>query len=261
MPSLFRRVLASLLLISASGLIGPSAPGLSAQTAGVRPAPQAASGGRVARPGALILHAYRFKHQTASKAVNLVHPLLSATGTVELQPAGNTLVIRDTPEALARILAVLRDFDHPARPLRLEVLIVRASRTAVSPPVQRSDLPEELTRRLRSLLPYDSYELEAQAQLATQEGESAVYEMGGDFQVSFQLGTLQADGRVKLSGFQLTRKGAAARRAAPHLIHTNLNLWLDKTVSLGLAKSETSREALMLVLTLRRDEARRAARR
>lgn len=258
MPLLFRRVLASLLLISAPLGVGSAVPALWAQPAGVRPAPPAARG---ARPGALVLHAYRFKHQTASEAVALVHPMLTDFGTVELQPRGNTLVIRDTAESLASILAALREFDHPARPLRLELLIVRASRTAVSPPMQRSDLPEELTRRLRSLLPYDSYELEAQAQLSTEEGQSAVFEMGGDFQVSFRLGTLAPDGRVKLSGFQVTRKGAAARKAAPNLIHTNLNLWLDKTVSLGLAKSESSREALMLVLTLRRDEARRAARR
>lgn len=253
-----RRMLASLLLISAALSLGPAAPGLLAQSGRVRPVPQAAGPRSLPGNGALILHAYRFKHQAASEAVALVSPLLSGAGTVELQPAGNTLVIRDTAEALARILPVLRDFDHPARPLRLEVLIVRASRAVVSPPTQRSDLPEELTRRLRSLLPYDTYELEAQAQLSTEEGQAAVFEMGGDYQVSFRLGTLQQDGRVKLSGFQLARKGAA--RKAPNLIHTNLNLWLDKTVSLGLAKSETSREALMLVLTLRRDDARRAAR-
>ena len=35
------------------------------------------------------------------------------------------------------------------------------------------------------------------------------------------------------------------------LLRTNLNLSLDQTMSLGLAKSEASREALMVVLTLR----------
>jgi hypothetical protein len=255
MLPLCRRVLASLLLTSALLLPAPTAV-LAAAAGGARPSQAAQI--RTVQSAALALHAYRFKHQKASAAVDLVHPLLTPAGTVELQPAGNVLVIRDTPEALARILQVLRDFDQPARPLRLELLVVRASRAVVSPPVQRSDLPEELTRRLRSLLPYDSYELEAQAQLATQERESAAFEMGDDFRVSFQLGTVQQDGRVKLSSFQLARKGA--RKTDPSLIHTNLNLWLDKTVSLGLAKSEASREALMLVLTLRRDDARRSMR-
>jgi hypothetical protein len=35
------------------------------------------------------------------------------------------------------------------------------------------------------------------------------------------------------------------------LIFTNLNLALDQNISLALAKSEESREALMIVLTVR----------
>ena len=52
----------------------------------------------------LVLHAFTLKHQRASDAIPLVHPLLSERGTVELQPGDNTLVIRDSPGALARIL-------------------------------------------------------------------------------------------------------------------------------------------------------------
>src|ERR1700710_2415251 len=93
----------------------------------------------------LVLHAYMLKHQRASDAIPLVHPLLSERGTVELQPADNTLVIRDSAGALARILPVLRSFDHAPRPRRVEITIVRASRSAVSPPMTHSDLPDELT--------------------------------------------------------------------------------------------------------------------
>jgi hypothetical protein len=39
-----------------------------------------------------------------------------------------------------------------------------------------------------------------------------------------------------------------------NLIHTNLNLRVDQIMSLGLAKSELSRDALMVVLTLRTGE-------
>lgn len=196
----------------------------------------------------LVLHAYTLKHQRASEALPLIHPLLSERGTVELQPGDNTLVIRDSAGALSRILPVLRSFDHAPRLLRVEIMIVRASRSAVSPPMNHSDLPEELTRRLRKILLYDNYDLESQALLQPVEGESVTYEIGEGYQVAFRMGTVLPDRRVRLTDFEVGRRGP--RRAPQELLHTNLNLWLDQTMSLGLAKSEGSREALMVVLTL-----------
>src|ERR1700688_951258 len=81
----------------------------------------------------LALHAYALRYQQAIEAIPLIQPLLTGRGTLELQPGGNTLVIRDTVAALARIVPVLRGFDHPSQPLKVEILIVRASRTVVSP--------------------------------------------------------------------------------------------------------------------------------
>lgn len=204
----------------------------------------------------LSLHAYALKYRRAGEAVALVSSLLSGDGTVELQPGSNTLVIRDTAAALGRIIPALRTFDHPARPLTLEIYIVRASRSQVSPAVPRSDLPDPLTRRLRSLLTYDIYEVQAQAQLASQEGQAVTYALADDYKVSFSLGTVFGDQRVKLSDFRIVRR-TDRRAPGAALIHTNLNLRLDQTMSLGLARSESSPEALMVVLTLRNGEVAR----
>jgi hypothetical protein len=132
--------------------------------------------------------------------------------------------------------------------LRLEVLVVRASRSEVSPLLPRSDLPEQLTKRLHNLLKYDVFETQAQAQLAGVEGQWVVYELGPEFRVSFRFGTLE-NKKVKLSKFRIARR--VAGRAEASLLETNLNLRLDRMMNLGLATSEESREALMLVLTLR----------
>ncbi len=213
-------------------------------TAGKRPS---------ANPG-LMLHAYTFVHQPASEALAWVHPLLSERGTVELQPADNTIVIRDSRAVIARIMPLLHEFDHPIRSLSVEVMIVKASRAVMSPPVSHSDLPPDLTRRLRSLLPYEIYDLAARADLATSEGQAVAYDLGQEFQVSFRVGTVHSDRRVRLAEFLVRRSGrtggGAASRSKP-LIFTNLNLALDQNVSLALAKSEESREALMIVLTVR----------
>lgn len=212
-------------------------------------------------PGDLVLHAYTLKYRKASEALPLVSPLLSPRGTVELQPGTNTLVIRDTITTLGRIVPTLRSYDHPARPLTLELYIVRASRTAA--PGVRSDLPDSLTRRLRALLAYNVYAVQAQALLASFEGQAVTYAVSGDYEVSFRVGTVIAPGRVKLSDFRISRRGTASRsnvRGGPQpqlLIHTNLSLQLDQTTSLGLARNENSPEALMVVLTLHQGEAGR----
>ncbi|HWM91620.1 MAG TPA: hypothetical protein VN493_12710 [Thermoanaerobaculia bacterium] len=207
------------------------------------------SGQMIRREGELVLHAFTLKHRPATDAIQRVFPLLSKQGTVELQPATNTLVIRDTPSALSRIIPVLRAYDHPSRPLTLEIYIVRALRSPVSPPGP-SDLPEPLVSRLRAMLPYDTYLVQAQARLSSREGEAVTYALGGEYEVSFRLGTIVDGQRVRLSGFRILRR-TEERRAGSSLIHTNLNLPLEQTTSFGLARTETSTEALMVVLTLR----------
>jgi hypothetical protein len=208
-----------------------------------------------AQSGEVVVQAYTFQHQRADEAMGLVSPLVSSKGSIELQRGSNTLVIRDVPAALARIVPVLKSFDHPPRPLRLEVLFVRASRAVVSPQVQHSDLPEAMTRQLRNLLGYDVFETQARAQLGGLEGQSVVYEVGQDYRVSYRFGTVMPDQRVKLSNFRIVRQATEARPKAV-LLHANLNLWLDQTMNLGLAKSEGG-QALMVVLTLREGGARK----
>jgi len=98
----------------------------------------------------ILLHVYALRHQTAGDALGLVKPLLSPRGTVELRPGDNTLVLRDTAQAIARILPVLVGFDHPSRPVDVELWMVRASgKSAVSPPLPQSrpsNVPPDLLR-------------------------------------------------------------------------------------------------------------------
>lgn len=218
--------------------------------------PLAAQAGQQPRDTAeLVLHAYTLRYQQAIEAIPLIQPLLTGRGTLELQPGGNTLVIRDTATALARIVPVLHAFDHPAQPLKVEILIVRASRAVVSPQVNRSDLPEPLTRRLRELLPYEIYEMQAQANLGSQEGQAVAYELGDDYVVSFRLGTLMEAKRIRLANFEVSRRAGKSKSTVP-LVHTSLNLCLDQTMSLGLARSEGSRDALIIVVTVRHGDPR-----
>lgn len=205
-----------------------------------------AQGGQAAPPlrvDRMALHAHTLRYRAAEDALAVVRPLLSSRGSAEVQADGNTLVVRDTISSLARIVPALRGFDSPSAPLRLEVLVVRAGRHRVSPPT-RSTVPPALEAKLRKLLPFDSYELVAEAVLGTQEGESVTYEIGAGYSLRFDVGELVANRQLRLEDFRVFQNG----REEP-LIRTNLRLHLDKTYSVGLAKSQDSPTALMIVLT------------
>ena len=194
----------------------------------------------------LVVRAYTLEHQPAVEAIALIHSLLSERGAVELRPGGNTLVIRDSPAVVERLVRLLDDFDHPARPVRLALQLVRAGLGTASDSAG-DELPEALVRRLKELLRYDDYRLLAAAEMEIREGEQVVFELGDEFQVGFRMGTLLAGGRVKLHGFRVARQ--AGNPGSRQLIHTHLNLWLDKPMILGLARAESSDRALMVVLT------------
>lgn len=197
-------------------------------------------------------YAYTLRNKPAAEALVLIRPLLSQRGTVELQPGGNTLVVRDSLAALGRIVPTLRAYDRPAERLRLQVMIVRALSEPVDGPPGRS-LPSWLEDRLQALLRWDYYQILAEAGLDTREGEDLVHEVGGLYGLSFRVGTLHQDDRIKLHDFRIWRASPVSPAGSEHpLLEATLNLWLEKPKVLGLANSESSDHALMVVLTCER---------
>jgi len=203
----------------------------------------AGAGAAPAQPEpALLVHAYTLRHQPAAEALVLVHPLLSRRGSVQLQPGGNTLVVRDEAAVVERVTALLREFDHPAQKVAIRIQVVRAGDGA-----EGQTLAPELAKRLRELLRYDSYGVMAAADLEAREGEGVSYELGEEYRITFQLGTLMSGERLKLHDFEVTRRAEAEERQ--RLLRTQVNLRLGRPMILGLAKDESSRRALLLVLT------------
>jgi hypothetical protein len=220
---------------------------------GVQSAPRASQPERSARPVGVQVFAYTFRHKTAAEALALVRPLLSKEGTIELQPESNTLVVRDTLAALGRIVPTLRAFDRPPQPLRVQVMIVRASTQVVSgvpeAKTKTKALPAWLEERLRDLLRWDHYTVLAESGFDTREGQDVSDEVGELYGVSFRLGNVFENERVQLRDFEIWHSG---RKEAKPLLRATLNLWLGKPKVLGLANSESSKEALMVVLTCKR---------
>lgn len=223
-------------LVCAAGSVG---------TAGQEPAPRVSGLFHPDASERMTLHAFSLSHRSAAEAAELVRGMLSPRGRVTVQEERNTVVVRDTLATMARVVPALRQFDRPARPLEFEVMVVRAYRERVVSPTVLPP-PRELVSKLRKLLNYSSYELVAMADLPSREGEELTYQVGGSYSVGFRVGELGSDESIKLYDFRLFRHG----REEP-MIHTNLNLFVGKTYSLGFSKSEDSETALMVVITCR----------
>jgi hypothetical protein len=199
----------------------------------------------------LVVEAMTLRYRSAAGAIELVHPLLSARGTVELQPGGNTLVLRDVRQAIDRIMPLLREYDQPANLVKVRVQIVSAG-AELEDSRARPNLPAATLRRLQTLLRYEDYSLIARTEFEVQEGLEAAYELSNEYRVEFRLGRLLEDRRVRLEGFKLSRREAGG--ATEPLIHTNVNLHLGKPMILGLARSEASNRALMVIVECWRGE-------
>ncbi len=161
--------------------------------------------------------------------------------------------------ALNVIVPELRAFDHEPQTLRLHVQVVQAFQGAAAaaqavPLSTPGQLSPALVRRLRDLLRYDSYVLHADVHLDVREGEEALYELGSLYTVGFKLGAVVGEKRLKLNNFRIARRATTGAFPKPEkqLLGTNLNLWLDKTLILGLARDESAADALMLVVSASR---------
>lgn len=205
--------------------------------------------------------AVSLEHQPASEALALVRTVLTPDGTVELQPGGNTLVIRDRQPVLDRVEVMLAQFDHPPQRMRFEIHLLRAGAgVAAADPM----LPEPLLERLRAYLRYDTYERLGGTEVSGREGEPITYALGNGYSIRFRPGTVLAGQRLKLHGFQITRTpplpaGARAnksRQPARELLRTNLNLWREKPFTVVLPQGgQGAQEALMVAITFRPEDA------
>ncbi|HRC85416.1 MAG TPA: secretin N-terminal domain-containing protein, partial [Thermoanaerobaculia bacterium] len=201
------------------------------------------------RQAPLEVYSFTLKHQRATEALAVVQPMLSPRGSLELKPAENTVVVRDAPTALARVIPILRRFDHPPKALAIEVMIVRAQRAAFSPIITQDNLPEALERRLRELLPFSSYAVIARTELPSREGEGITYEIAEGYVVNFRPGVLVDGEQLKLYDFRLTPVSQGVVSKA--LFQGTLNLRLERPLALGLAAAEGSEKALVVVVTPR----------
>ena len=185
------------------------------------------------------------KHKQADKAANVIKSIMSAEGSMSIQPAANSLVVTDLPENIKKITAAIATFDAPAQALQLSIRLVSASRGAeakVDPSL--ADVQSKL-----ALLRYNVLESLGSANATGKEGEPGVVSLTG-YRADFRFGEYDpASDSVQVADFKLLRQ--EGDQLTP-MLKTTLNLKLGQTVIIGATKQPQSQRALMIVVTAQR---------
>jgi hypothetical protein len=193
----------------------------------------------------LTVRTFQFKHKEANKAAGVIAPLMSPEGSMSIQPSANSLVVTDLPANLKKIAAALGQFDKAPQALTLSIRLVSASKgeeARVDPSL--TDVASKL-----ALLRYNVLESLGAADVAGQEGEGGLIDLGGH-RADFRFGEYDpASDSVKVNDFKLSR--LAGDQLDP-LLKTTLNLKLGQTVIIGATRQPQSQRALMIVVTAKR---------
>ncbi len=194
----------------------------------------------------LSVRTFQFKHKQAEKAAAAIKELMSAEGSMAIQPATNSLVVTDDPENLKKIAAALATFDTAPQPFHLTVRLISAGRTG-----KAARFPDEL-RDLESklaLLRYDSVESLGAAEVDGKEGEPGIVSLTS-YRADFKFGEYDASSdTISVSDFQLSK--IVGDQVTP-MMKTTLNLKLGQTFIMGVTRQANSQRALMMVLSARR---------
>ena len=195
----------------------------------------------------LSVKTFTFKHKQAEKAASAIKPLMSADGSMSIQPAANSLIVTDLPENMKKIAAALAQFDQPAQAFHLTVRLVSARRGTADESRVDPDLGD-VSPKL-ALLRYNVLERLGAAEVTGKEGEPGQVDLGLH-RADFKFGEYDpASDSLKVGDFRLSRRDGD--QLAP-MMKTTLNLKLGQTVIIGVTKEAQSQRALMIVVTAKR---------
>ena len=186
----------------------------------------------------------------------LIEPLVSARGSVQMQPRLRTLAVTDAPETLEKIEAMIQSYDLPPKNVEVALQLILATAAGkpaetISPRIRGGVIQKlnEISTR------WSDYRLLGSATVVSSEGEKTSVEMGEDYRISFAVDYASDEQRlVRFKRFTLDRRerpGDPEPREETYtrVLDTALNLKEDKLYIFGASKMESSNRALFMTIT------------
>jgi len=185
----------------------------------------------------------------------LIEPLLSARGSVQMQPRLHTLAVTDDPETLQKIEVLIQSYDLPPRNVEVALQLILAT-TAEKPPEKISPRIRGVIEKLNEIsTKWSDYRLLGSATVTSSEGEKTSVEMGEDYRISFAVDYANDEQKlVRFKRFTLDRRETPRDRESTgenftRVLDTALNLKSDKLYIFGASKLESSNRALFMTIT------------
>ena len=207
---------------------------------------------------AITARAFAVRFKSLSDAAELVSAVLSAQGTVTLQPRLKTLTVQDRAPVLDRVAALLQSFDTPPRNVEVTLSLFlgtdrreqEAGRNVPSDSLSRD--VRGIAETLGDFTKWNAYEPLGKGAVTGSEGERVVVNLSADYRVRYEVDVVQ-DAAVKLKDFVLqrvTRDPGGAERVQD-VYTAAVVLPVGRTLMLGAAQNPESKRALFLTLQAR----------
>ena len=195
---------------------------------------------------ALNVRTFQFKYKDADKAAAIIKPLMSAEGSMSIQPASNSLVVTDRAEKMKAIADALAAFDTAPHNVKLSLRLVGASRGETSTKV--SSEMREVAGKL-AILRYNAIEDLGNANVEGHEGQPTTIDLQNGYRVDFKFGEYDpSSDSIQLDEFRLSK---VQKDQLVQVYQATLNLKVGQTLIFGATKTQGQR-AIFLVFNARR---------
>ena len=195
----------------------------------------------------LSVRTFTFKYKDAEKAAAMIKSLVSAEGSMSIQPSTNALVVTDRAENLKTIIKTLAEFDVPPQAFRVIVRLVGASRGEGVP--RATDDTKDIAPKL-AMLGFNVLEDLGSADVSGREGDPGIVTLPSGYRADFKFGDFDpASDSLQVIDFRLAKQ--QSDQLTP-LLKTTLNLRIGQTYIVGATKAPKSQRALMIVLVARK---------
>jgi hypothetical protein len=209
-----------------------------------------ATGVAIAEPAvdakALNVRTFQFKYKDADKAAAIIKPLMSAEGTMSIQPASNSLVVTDRAEKMKAIADALAAFDTAPHDVKLSLRLVGAGRaeTPTKVPIEMREIAGKL-----AVLRYNAIDDLGNANVEGHEGQPTTIDLQNGYRVDFKFGEYDpSSDSIKLDDFRLSK---VQKDQLVQVYQATLNLKVGQTLIFGATKTAGQR-AIFLVFNARR---------
>lgn len=206
--------------------------------------------------------AFEIKFRSVADASELVSPLLSAEGTVTLQPRLRVLTVRDRGSILEQVASVLEAFDVPPRNVEVTVGLFlgtdrrdqEAGRRTAAPVPSRE--VRGVSETLGDFTKWNEYAPLGSRAITGAEGSRVEVPISDEYRVSYEIDAVKesaSGSHLRLRGFTLERR-VERPGAEPEwrlVYRADVLLPAGRMLVVGAAQNPESKRALFVTLKAR----------